>query len=191
MIAIAFAQRGNIPHIDLKDRNVLGSSPLHPFLLGVLLSELASGSSSKAVVLGQVDLPRGAMRICSWVRQYRQISCLFSFSACLSSSVCGAWTAAGCRTASSVTWGFESSVGVTVSWGSGVAEADLSDSEGSESRVLALVEGAVTGLVTRAWDPNDRVAWDPVVLFPARRRGGIVKVECECVGGIKLSGYKE
>jgi len=82
-------------------------------------------------------------------------------------------------------------VGVTARWGSGVAEVDLSGSDGSDSRALALVEGAVTGFVTRFWDPNDSVDCDPVG-FPVRRRGGIVcEYESVSVSDIKLSGYAE
>lgn len=52
-------------------------------------------------------------------------------------------------------------------WGSGV-EADLSESAGVESRALALWDGAVTGLVTRARAPKDSVDCD-LGVFDARR----------------------
>lgn len=47
-------------------------------------------------------------------------------------------------------------------------EADLSESAGVESRALALWDGAVTGLVTRARAPKDSVDCD-LGVFDARR----------------------
>lgn len=48
-----------------------------------------------------------------------------------------------------------------------MAEADLSESAGVESRAFALWDGAVTGLVTRP-PPKDSVDCDPG-LFATRR----------------------
>lgn len=117
-------------------------------------------------------LPRGARRVSSRALQYRQISCLFSFNARRSSSVCGASASAvACwRTTNSATCGLEVS-GTSENGDSGVGEGLV---RVSESKALALV-GAVTGLVTRAWEPNDSV--DCPVLSD-RRRGGIVYDVC-------------
>ena len=84
-------------------------------------------------------------------------------------------------TASSATWGFEGSEGITgTCWGSAASfDGSSGTTEAVGSRVLAFCDAGVgaEGLVTLAVEPKERVDWF-TVLLPARRRvAGMLAVQ--------------
>lgn len=138
------------------------------------------------------DQPLGAFRICSSFFQYccKSFSDIFSAFSSSSPNGCSVSSFACVLTASSATWGFEGSEGITgTCWGSATSFDSFSGTtEAVGSRFLAFCDAGVgaEGLVTLAVEPKERVDWVAGVL-PARRRvGGILAVQWtySCSGSV-------